>query len=88
MKGIYCVFFLGGGGHVLEDFNKGKVPVIAEMIKLCSYLQVGKILIRRMFQTGWDDFKCLCSGISLIWQPHDWKVAGLLNVPFIKQHLY
>jgi len=86
MKVIYCDFLLGGG--VIEDSNKVKLHVIAEVIKICSYLQVGKILTLRMFQTGWDYFKCLCSIISSIWQPHDWKGAGLLNVPFIKQHLY
>jgi hypothetical protein len=73
MKVIYCDFLWGG----LEGSNKVKLHVIAEMIKICSYLQVGKILTHRIFLTGWDDFKCLCSGMSLIWQPHDWKGAEL-----------
>jgi len=66
----------GGGGVVVEDSNKVKLHVIAEMMKICFYLQVGKILTLRMFPTSWDDFKCSCSRIYLIWHTHDWRCAG------------
>ena len=72
----------------MEDSNKVGLHVIAEKMKICSYLQVGKILIHRIFPTGWENFKCSYSRISFIWHPRDWRHAGLLNVPFIKQHLY
>jgi hypothetical protein len=77
------------GGGFGEDFNKKvDLQVIAEKMKIYSYIRVGKIHMHRMFPKGWTNSKGLHSGIYLIWHPHDWKGAVLLNVPFIKQHLY
>jgi len=85
---------LGGGGGeqggvVGEDFNKKVILwVIAEKMKIYSYIHVGKIYIHRIFPEAWTNSKGLYSRIYLIWHQLDWKGAVLLNVPFIKQHLY
>jgi len=48
-----------------------------------------KINIHRMFPKGWTNSKCLYSAIYLIWDPQDWRGAGLLNILFVvKQYLY
>jgi hypothetical protein len=57
-------------------------------MKIYSYIHVGKIHILRMFPKGWTNSKGLYGRIYLIWHLCDWKGAGLLNVPFTKQHLY
>jgi len=41
------IFFGGGGGF--EDCNKVGLHVISEKMKISFNLQVGKILIRRLF---------------------------------------
>jgi len=56
----------GGGGGVVEDSNDIGLHVITEKMKISSNLQVGKILIHRMFPTDQDNFKCLYSRISSI----------------------
>jgi hypothetical protein len=43
-------------GNILEKVD---VRVIAEKMKICSYLHVEKILIRKVFPKGWTIFKCL-----------------------------
>jgi len=47
-----------------------------------------KILIRKTFPKGWADFKGFYSRIPFVWHTHDWRVATLLSIPFIKQYLY
>jgi len=77
------------GGGVGEVSNKKVgLGVIAEKMEIYSYIHVGKIYIHTMFPKGWTNFKGLYGRIYLIWHPHDWKGAGLLNVPFINMALY
>jgi hypothetical protein len=51
-------FFLGRGG--VEYYKMVVLQVIAEKMKLCFYLHVGKILSHRIFPSGWT-LKCVYS---------------------------
>jgi len=62
--------------------------VIAEKLKIYSYIHVVKNPYPQIDSYRPDKFKCLYSRISLIWHPQNWRGTGFLNIPFIKQHLY
>jgi len=64
------------------------LQVNAEKMKIYSYIHVGKSHIHQMFPKGRTNSKCLYSRIYLIWHPQDWRGAGLLNIPCVKQYLF
>jgi len=79
LEGAQC----GGVGE--DSDKKVGLGVIAEKMKIYSYIHVGKVHIHRMFPKGWTNSKGLYGRIYLICHPHAWKGAGLLNVPFISE---
>jgi hypothetical protein len=84
---VLLSFFLeGGGGSVCIRWLVLHVP--AEKMKIYSYIHIGKIHTHRMFPKGWTISQSLYSRIYLISHPQDWTGARLLNIPFIKLHLY
>ena len=51
MKMIYWDCFLWAGG--CWGYSKKVGLRVAEKMKMCSYLHMGKIITHRMFPTGW-----------------------------------
>jgi hypothetical protein len=62
--------------------------VIAEQMKIYSYLPLVKNPYLQDISFRPDTFKCLYSRISLNRPPQDWRGAGLLSISSIKQYLY
>jgi hypothetical protein len=66
------------GGSVVDEFF---LQLIAEEMKICSYIHVGKeIYIHQMFPKDWTFTNCLYRKIYLICHPQDWRGTGLLNI--------
>jgi hypothetical protein len=64
------------------------VHVIAEKMKIYSYLHVIKYAYPQDDSRRADKFKCLYSRISLIWHQQNRRGAGVFSVLFIIQYLY
>ena len=62
------------------------LQVIAEKMKIYSYLHVVNFPYPQDDSYRPDKFNILCSGISLIWHPQNWRGARLLNIPFVINH--
>jgi uncharacterized membrane protein len=64
------------------------LQVIAEKMKIYSYLHVAKYPYPKDISQMPEKFKCLYIIISLFWHPQNWRGARLLNIPLVlKQHL-
>ena len=83
-ENVLLGFFWEGG-----DSNKKVVlGVIAEKMKMCTYLHVRNNPYPLDVSYSLDQFQVMCSRISIIWHLHDWRGATSLSIPFIKQHLH